>query len=383
MAGKFPTKKAYGVTTGATLESIRDFGSEAFCISFRPDGKFLPLGLKHNQLYFPIHPLLSFCQRYAYKGANITHKIAWRVQLNISYLLSIGKIKSISPDVIWVRDSLPFFLNHRKFKEAKIVIEFHHPVKNSVKRLISKVEKNRIVLAPISPIIAEDLNEFELLGYKVQVSPMGINPEIFAKVEEATKTKGIDRPEFFRIGYVGSLRPGGYSKGYEDLIELASLHIKIGFKSKIVFVGVRREEMSELENEIEDKFVPRERFELIEHVPHEVAIQLMNECDLLVLTRADNSVYSGSPLKAVEYAATGKPILAAISPANCAVFTGTFQPFWYDANDVKSMHGTLLKILETVDLSVNRQESIDFANSRSWSNRTSKILNELQIRTTP
>lgn len=383
VAGKFPTKKAYGVTTGATLESIKSLGSEALCISFMPDGDFQPLELKHNQLYFPSHPLLSLCQRYAYKGGNITHKIAWRMQMNISYLFSIRKIKRIAPEVIWIRDSLPFFVNYGKFKDAKIVIEFHHRVKKSTKRIISKVEQSRIVLAPISPIIAGDLTEFELLGYKILISPMGINPEIFAKAGDGIRTKGKDKSGPFRIGYVGSLRPGGYSKGYEDLIELASLHQKIGFDSRIMFVGIRKDEMSELENEIQEKSAPRERFELVEHVPHEAAIQLMNECDFLALTRAENSGYAGSPLKAVEYAAIGKPIIAAISPANCAVFTGIFQPFWYDADDVRSMHETLLKIMETVDLSAYQQESIHFANSRSWNTRTSKILNELQRRTLP
>jgi len=91
-----------------------------------------------------------------------------------------------------------------------------------------------------------------------------------------------------------------------------------------------------------------------------------------------SSTYSGSPIKAIEYAATGKPVLASKSRVNEEVFLENCHPYWYQNANIESMHETLLQIFADPERVVKTRRMRAFAESRTWEIRTNKILEAIE-----
>jgi glycosyltransferase involved in cell wall biosynthesis len=104
----------------------------------------------------------------------------------------------------------------------------------------------------------------------------------------------------------------------------------------------------------------------------------MQKCNILVLTSPKSNAYHGSPIKAIEYAATGNPILAARSTANEGVFTGGVTPFWYTPGDIENMHAAVVQILKCDDRELEGKKMRAFAESRTWRARTKKVLDQVE-----
>jgi glycosyltransferase involved in cell wall biosynthesis len=250
------------------------------------------------------------------------------------------------------------------------VIELHDLVKKGTVAQISKLKQNRVILAPISPSIQKDLERHKL-PFKIVFSPMGVDLAQFEN-REAGHLK-IGHP--LKIGYFGKLAPSGYSKGYEDLLELAAFHQAIDFPSIIQLVGAADSEIEYLRQYAQRLKIKSGRFEFESHKRHQETISLMHNCDILVLTTPASTRYHGSPIKAIEYAATGKPILAAKSVVNEDVFNGHVSPYWYTPGDVTNMHEVVLEIMNDPNRELIAERMRDFAESRTWRVRTERILN--------
>ena len=371
--GEFPTVKGYGITTKFTLTSLHQLGVEAKVISARhTKNEVIDYD---NQIFLIDNLIVRFLRKLAHRGDRIVNKIAWKSATCLGMYLTRKKVHTLSPEVIWVRDNLPSktWLNCSNLQ--KIVIELHHMPKKSLVKKLQKQESEKFVLAPISLSILEAVAETGLKN-KVIYSPMGVDIHEESNDAFFQESQGFQRIQSdpIRIAYFGKLFPGGYSKGYEDLLDLATHHSNLGFPSQVWIVGALPNENAILLEAINSRGLVHERVKSVGHVPHRRALQLMNEVDILVLPNVKNWKYFGSPLKALEYAATGIPILAADTRINRDVFDDNFQPFWYHTDSVESMHEKILEILSITETSRYAMESINFARKRTWIARTKKIL---------
>jgi glycosyltransferase involved in cell wall biosynthesis len=245
-------------------------------------------------------------------------------------------------------------------------------VKKRTVAQVSKFSQDRVILAPISQSIQRDLESYQL-PFKIVFSPMGVDLAQFENREDDNQE--IGHP--LKIGYFGKLAPSGYSKGYEDLLELGAFHQTIDFPSIIQLVGAADSEIEYLRQYAQRLKLKSDRFEFESHKQHQETISLMNKCDILVLTTPASNRYHGSPIKAIEYAATGKPILAARSAVNEDVYNGNVTPYWYTPGDIRNMHEAVLQIMNDPNRQLVAERMRDFAESRTWRVRTESVLNQV------
>jgi glycosyltransferase involved in cell wall biosynthesis len=375
--GKFPTEKAYGITTVNTVRALEEIGYEVFIVSFNSleVGKQKKFSATHY--FIPESHLARIIRGRAYKSFGFLSKICWWISRTIAIRKAEKMILNIQPSIIWLRDRIPSRKIFDFSDRATFVLELHQLIKKSEIRTLSKISPSKLLVAPISDLIKRDFEEYGLKFTEVE-SPMGVNLEQFSsKLVENPSANKMDSSKKIVLGYFGKIAPNGYSKGVEDLLDLARLHKRMNFLSNILIVGASQKECEDLNSNLnygEDRFLS---IDIFPHLSHSEAINKMQSCDILVLPAASPDHYVGSPIKAIEYAATGKPILAASSQANRSVFNSTFQPFWYEPHNLDDMHLRLKEIIESSRLNEVFLESRNFAATRTWANRTQRIIDSV------
>jgi glycosyltransferase involved in cell wall biosynthesis len=255
-----------------------------------------------------------------------------------------------------------------------VILEIHEIASASLVNRVSRISQNEIVLAPISEIILDQLKPLIKEKYEVVFSPMGINPTKFSKNVEIRNFQSVSNRNPIVIGYFGKLSPNGYSKGAEDIFHLARYHKEIDFPSQIHLVGLTANEVDVISETLQNFGVDKKKYILETHKEHDLAIAAMNLCDVLLLPKQRSNSYVGSPIKGIEYAATGLPILAAKSNANLSSYDSSVHPFWYEAGDIESMHKAIISIIGCTELDEFAQASKNFALKRSWLARTEGLL---------
>jgi glycosyltransferase involved in cell wall biosynthesis len=378
--GRYPTEKAYGVTTRKTVQSLERLGFRVFTMSFNDIDDPNTSTQSSLAYFFKESALGLFLRKRAYSDFGILSKIFWWITRYLAARNSLEQIQQINPTVIWMRDRVPATIIAKLPKQTKIVLELHQNLKISEIRKIAKLEKTRIVLAPISKIIESNLEKSQLNLVKVN-SPMGVDIEMFkskiSKYDSINTNQESDAGPI--IGYFGKVSPNGYSKGIEDLLELARLHRDMKFESKFKIVGPTENEVLTLNDILSSIEYAGVNISVTPHISHKNAVELMLRCDVLALPTVNSERYVGSPIKAIEYAATGKPILASRTKVNVEVFDSTFQPFWYEPSDISDMHEKLLTILQSGQLDEVEVQSQQFAETRTWTKRTQRIVEALNI----
>lgn len=376
--GRFPTDKAYGITTSNTLESLDNLGFSTLCLSY-PDFK------NHKSDYHVINFKENWLARklrtQAYLGFKYFNTIYWKISLQITIMNNNSTMKSVDPDVLWIRDGILLRSRFIKRSENKIVLEIHHSLTRSLIAQIRSIDPSRLVLAPISSIILNEIESSLIRNYKSVLSPMGIQKESFSKYSFVGNDRESKSEKPIILGYFGKLNPIGHSKGIEDILSLALHHEQTKFSSQFKIVGVQENEVAHLKTAITNLNLDLGKFDIISHKEHNEAVQIMFQCDILVLPEQKDKNYAGSPIKGIEYAATGKPIIAARSRANVSLFSGEFQPFWYNPQDVLSMQKSLARAMSTVNSKQYFNESRKFAFGRTWMERTRRIIGALNIAT--
>jgi glycosyltransferase involved in cell wall biosynthesis len=378
--GRYPTEKAYGVTTEKTIQSLEKLGLSVFVLSFESLNNESKSSHGSSHYFLDESRIGRFFRRNAYKDFSLCSKLFWWATRVLAAKNSKEIIQRIDPTVIWMRDRIPRSLMRSAPKQTRFLLEIHQILKKSEFKKISKLGDNRIVLAPISKIIESNLGKHFVNTRKVY-APMGVEIEMFksSKFEIASLETSLKVRQVPILGYFGKIAPNGYSKGVEDLLELAKLHRDISFKSEIKIVGPTEREIYLLKTILSEDDYQGVNLSLIPHLPHPEMAAVMLGCDVLVLPTVNSDNYVGSPIKAIEYAATGKPILASSTRVNRDVFDSTFQPFWYLPNDIEQMHEKLSLIIGSTKRRDIYRESRKFAETRTWEKRTYRILESLDI----
>ncbi len=371
---KFPTSKAYGVTTRETLKSLIDKNIEVkvFCPkSLYKDDDFDDV----DQYITNFHDnfLFRVFLKLGESGTKLFNQILWSAYMISLILISTHKIKLFKPDLIWVRDPLIALLCSKKLKNKKIVLEIHSYSYEFVFKYLLKF-KEIIILAPINSIMLENF-QYRYPGFKYILAPMGINSfnvtkdyEVKTFVTELTSRKNHE----IKVGYIGNFAPQLYSKGIEDLIHLAQESCKKDSVIKIDLVGCNEIELKFF-NDLRDKLeIPNTFLKFKTHVSHSTALKLMKDFDVLVLPEPRSDNYSGMPLKLLEYLSAGRVTIIANTKLFQSLFPGQFKPYFY--NNGIELYERILQVVNDKNLEQKILNGILFTSEYTWEKRTTVIL---------
>ena len=376
IGASFPTVKAYGVTSRETINVILEnkFQTKVFCL----DGKYSDSDYKKiNKIILPFSKnwvsrlLISL----ATLGSMKINSICWRIGLAIIIIRNLRVVKDFKPNIIWVRDPMIAYLYLRNFDQAKIILEVHDRSGAFFYKLLFKYN-SRLNYFPINQNNKNFLIDLNPKA-KIDIAPMGIQTKNLATRNDCTKfinTLKHRKNTKIRIGYVGKISPGGYSKGIEDLMEFAKYAQNKNLDLSVTLVGATDSELIELNNTRSKLAIKKSYLDFKLHVKHSQALSLMRRFDVLVLPAYSSDSYIGMPLKLLEYLSTGKISIIANMDLYKNIFKNTFNPFYYTPGDVLSLEKSINSAIQMRDLDKHLVAGINFASNYTWTNRTLNMI---------
>jgi hypothetical protein len=380
LGSKFPTVKAYGVTTRETVNVLSREGYSVRVYAMYSeysdaDYKSISKNIRNLHKNRIIDYLIS-------KGEIDLKKIgqlSWNFGLILSIVTSRKMIKSFKPEIIWLRDPLIAFLCLRMFSKSQIVLEVHYKFNRMFVRTLTK-NSNRVLFCPINLENGIFLKSAKQSFLSV-LSPMAIRAdqlpleqEVSAFVRIVKQKKGNN----LKIGYVGKLFPQGYSKGFEELIMLAKFYQDNSINNEVTIVGATAYEMKICLSMQKDFNIGEKFLKFQGHVSHSDALRIMKQFDILVLPVPIDTKYIGMPLKLLEYLSAGRITVIQESKLLSGFLKGKYQPNFYSRNSPGSLHVAIISAIDNSRLREQILDGIDFASSFTWERRTKRILSNLK-----
>ena len=381
LQGRFPTEKAYGVTTTGTIKSLLRLGHRVVVFSLDTNHEGLDFKDKNFVLvHYKETKLSTRAKLLAFSGLGIINKISWYAFWKLTYRHNKSAIWAEGADVFWIRD---FAMLHFVPKKSPIIFELHGLMnKAKIIELRFKVRDQIAVLAPISKSIEDRLNALRSCREIVR-APMGIDHEFLESkegIQEFMKRIELLRSisfEGLKIGYIGKFSPNGYSKGIEDLLELAKYSLKVQAKHEISITGGTDKELISTTHKLSEYGLTANDVEISGHIPHRAVFGKMKELDVLVLPKPASKGYAGFPLKSIESIASGRIVIAARCKIYEDIFNQGFEPFWYEPGNAISMNFAIREALSDESLEDRLDRGIEFSSRFTWDARTKALLDSL------
>lgn len=381
LSGRFPTEKAYGVTTNGTIKSLLELGHEVVVYGIKSDYYGEIPEDKHFTVENYRENLLSiFLKKISFSNYGKFNQIAWKVYWHLAKHLNKKEMSECGIDVIWIRDT--HMLRFSCFAK-NVVIEIHQRTKESGYFQLAKVAQTKnLLVAPISSVLLEGLNNIRP-DLKIVYAPMGINPNMISN-RDSSKTfvsnlvhRIQTKSGKLQIGYVGKFYPNGYSKGIEDILELSRIRKPFSELFNISLTGGTEREIRKIQSEIFDRELNIQNLEINPHVPHALALVKMKNLDVIILPKPASEDYLGFPLKCIEAVASGRIVLAAKCRTYTDIFSDLFQPYWYEPGDAGSLYNSIVDALTDSYLETKINTGLAFAEQFSWEIRTKNIISNL------
>lgn len=379
LRGRFPTEKAYGITTIGTVRSLVKLKHTVyiFCLkSETPGVEIKGVQVVHYHENLPARALKFL----ALKGSNPLCQISWILFWKFVFYSNKNRITSFSLDIAWLRDlSMISFAK----KISSVVIEVHQEFRDrELDSILRKLEKSTLVIAPISRIIESKLLNANVES-RIVYSPMGLDRAQIKDTEyvhsflNELKELRIQNFQGLRIGYVGKFAPNGYSKGTEDLLALALLSQNQKLGLAVSITGGTTREVLELKAKAKKMLIKDVDFEIEGHQSHKLALRTMASLHVIVLPAPTSNRYVGFPIKSLEAIATGRIVIAARGSIYKSIFSGEFHPYWYTPGSADSMLEAIHKATSDPSLERHLIKGLEFSKDYTWDKRTNTIIQAL------
>jgi len=357
LLSRFPTEKAYGVTTENTARALSNMGLKTLIIT--------PVIFHKGISKIGVISRIEFIARFLL-STRVKSFVSLRFNIFILlYAFSI-RLKSLrSFNVFWCRD-IYLALLLSSFSSDLCVCEVHRtPVKFQMfcLRILSK--RKNVILAPIADFLPRTLN---LHQSRTVLAPMAINQDdldFFSK---------FSKPKENTIIYVGHAYSLNYSLNINLLNEAAKNILKLYPNWKFKIIGI---EENFFRLNITSPKSPN--LELTGIIPREEVLIKLATASIGLTIYPNNKWFKDSfPIKIVEYSAAGLAIIASKSISHTRVLDDA-RCLYFEIDSVKSLVDKLDLLIKDKKLR-NRLAK----NSQSWSqnytyeNRASSIIGKLK-----
>jgi glycosyltransferase involved in cell wall biosynthesis len=378
VTASFPTAKAYGVTTRETITAAKNLEHEVYSLSFKSNYSDSDYDEIHSSLnYLKVNKTINFLRNISFRSANYFSRAAWIIMQNFLLRFNYKEIDEIGSDLIWCRDERTASTLRKLFPKKTMVVEIHSNPKNKILNKLAKVsEENSLILAPINQNL---MNRLKInFDFKKCIAAMSIsanlleNKETVIKFSESIKDRRTK--DEFRIGYVGKFFPGGFSKGYEDLVDLAVLYKDIGVERAIFLSGGLENEVREVVKRVSPYNLSTKNFEITGHLKHSDSLAKVKSLDIVVLPEPRDPSYLGSPLKSYEACALGRILVVADCSINRNQFGDAEFIYWYQSKSVESLADVIDFALNDELLCRKLLKQIEFASRYTWEARVKNVL---------
>lgn len=363
LTAKFPTNKAYGVTTNGTAQGLAQLGHnvEVFSssqvevhsksnLALKVVLKFKDINgnLKNNSLYFRLLRLMVFVA---------AHK---------KYVRTI--------DLLWIRE-IPLALFALLFMQKKwIVLEIHQKPQRLNKLVLSLLIRQRRVI--VCPIKSKLISGIRIGKYAPVIAPMSVTEDFLSFGRSRTSDED---GSFNKILYLGNISNKHQEKCVKYFLKNIEQFTDDNRIKSITMIGIPAEWIWKLSSE---KLKSSNKLKVLYHVQHSEIPKYVEPGMVGVLSYFDNDYFKNTfPIKAVEYAALKIPILASsteahhdILPEKCAYF---FDMSEANYNLSESL-GTLLE--DSINVNKTVHAAFKWVEKFSYRQRSERVMESLAKR---
>lgn len=354
---RFPTEKAYGITTSLTARAVDDLPDfKSFIITPRRDFKeediveSIEIKMPWNFLYQSLSKSRYF-SRFSF--------VLWKAP----YALKISRYIQNRDEVIWLRDvHLAFVMRLLGFPT---ICEIHRRP-NRFSRLMLKWlgKQSRVTIVFITKKL------YETVGIEVKslvVFGMAVNKNDLLLSHRKPKTNNLT------VGYLGSPHSSGNRLSLQTFIGAARVAQEKGLNIKFEVVGISREEVDN--KSFQDSY---SNINFWGRVKRSEVFKYIDSFDIGIVIYPDTLYFQDSfPIKIVEYAARRILILASNTLAHREIL-GTDKAYYFDSKSPLDLLEKVLSISKHPDLATEVVDNaFKWVSEFSYQSRAIKILEAL------
>ena len=359
LPARFPTDKAYGVTTEFTALAVKNFHFKATISTALFDKSRNSKLLVNATTNHLASILLS-------RKIRIALTVRFSIFIVIFAIHNTFKFKG-KHVVFWTRDIFLAFLL-MKFTRNFIICEIHRtPAKLQNIFLKFLLKEKRVIVTPISNFLPAIQKSSK---FNTVFSPMSVN------TEEIEYFDSFRNKKLNTIIYVGNTSSGDYVLNVNLLNNVALSLIDTHPEWTIEIIGVSESFFS---SQIKRHISPN--IKLIGQIPRELVIKRLAVASIgLVIYPNSKWLNDSFPIKVIEYAAAGVAIIASKSVAHLRILDDQKCVF-FEIDSVDSLTNSIEKlILDSSYRSLISRNANNWSRSFTYDKRVHNILGELNLR---
>lgn len=361
---RYPTEKAYGVTIGNTVSALNKLKLETrIGVWGIPNNDCLQneiVSISRHQSNFGFKSKLPFAA-----------KITFTVQVFCKgFQLNQNSLQIDEQTILWTREPI-VLLHHAIFNhDVKYLIELHHSISwlNKIAiRIIAR--KHQVKILALSQFSKKQYQK-TLKYVEITEVPMGVS-ENFFNISRSAKSKK------FVVGYMGKGTSSGHDNRIDQIITASKLLEDLS-DIEYSFVGLELDYEIKMRALIEELQLDINKFSFISHLSHNEIPKVMANFSVGIIPYPQSSYNDERfPLKAIEYAAAGLPILATSTHAFRRLLSEEFTNF-FEENSPDSFAEAVLNLYESAEIyAVKSTNARTYAEGFTYEKRAQKIIDLL------
>jgi len=319
-----------------------------------------------NTPYLDLSMIQNFSPDLLLRSVNYLSKRIWQKHV-VNYV-----VNNFSPDIIHMRNNIPFALYHLRKINKLVFLEFYDvPTKfylDIYKKAI--VGNKNLILSAITSNLADKISElFQIERKKIAISPSGVDKSRFSKhILNFNKIRKT-------IMYIGSLHS---NRGIDNFI-LASKHVN---EHDFLIVGGTEQDSDKLK--VKFNLNNKSNLKFVSHQTHSKISDYYNNADILILPMTSNQSHTrlySSPNKLFEYMASGKPIIASDLPSINEVVTHNHSALLFKPDDSNDLTKKIYELVNNKKLAEKLSlNSLNLVDNYTWQTKARNMLDLIKAR---
>jgi glycosyltransferase involved in cell wall biosynthesis len=350
---RYPTEKAYGVTTGFTAKAVEILGNYNVTLVTPKIDKNIEKMIKIIEVKIPFYNVRH--------GELKKDKLFYNLG-KLLYPIKLSYIIKRNNSIIWLRDirmALVFSL-----LGYRVICEIHR-----TPSAISKIELSFLKIMPKITLVLISEYLREKLGIKITNSVIA---GMAVDKNELSNIKQTSNGDQFVVGYIGSSHSSGNKLSIKVVLEAASALELINSSIKFRFIGFQISDydqltISSLPKNVE--FLGRiSRFDIIKEI---------DKFDIGLVIYPDTDYFLDSfPIKIVEYAARHIPIVASNTRANKRILEN-HKALYFNLNSSDSLTECIIRVAQDKKIAESiSSNAFEWVKLLTYENRAIKVLNK-------
>ena len=363
MTAKFPTNKAYGVTTTGTLKGLAQLGHNVEVFSS-----------SQIEAHYKSTLLLKIVSKSNNIYGNLKNKSLYFRLLRLMVFVAARKKYVKSIDLLWIRE-IPLALITLLFMQKQwIVLEIHQKPQRLNKLILSLLIRQRRVI--VCPIKSKLISGIRAGRYAPVIAPMSVTEDFLTFGRSRTSD---ENGEFNKILYLGNISNQHQEKCVRYFLKNIEQFTDDNRIKTITIIGIP---MEWIWNNSSERLKSSNKIKILHHVQHSEIPKYIEPGMIGVLSYFDTDYFKNTfPIKTVEYAALKIPIIASsteanhdILPENCAYF--------FDMSEATYNLSKCLNVVVGDSINVNKtvHDAFKWVEKFSYRKRAERVMEELSQR---